>query len=100
MVVNSVDQTELKIGQRIRLKMPAPSPDVEAAKLPPDLDRPRGKDERVEWFLASIYCSCGVAGDVGGASVKLDDSRPAGGDCRLTGWAATFRAEPGEGVRG
>jgi hypothetical protein len=64
MVVNSFDQTELKIGQRMRLKMPAPSLEVETAKLPPDLDRPRGKEERVEWFLASIYCSCGVAGDV------------------------------------
>jgi hypothetical protein len=63
-VVNSFDQTELKIGQRMRLKMPAPSLEVETAKLPPDLDRPRGKEERVEWFLASIYCSCGVAGDV------------------------------------
>jgi len=31
--------------------------------FPPDLDRPRTKAERVEWFLASIYCTCGVLGD-------------------------------------
>ncbi|HEY7310121.1 MAG TPA: hypothetical protein VH643_12235 [Gemmataceae bacterium] len=64
LVVNSFDQTELSLGQRIHLKLPAPSEEVDAAKFPPDLDRPRSKEERVEWFLASIYCSCGVAGDV------------------------------------
>jgi len=37
---------------------------VDTAKLPPDVDRRRAsKQERVEWFLASIYCTCGVAGD-------------------------------------
>ena len=64
LVVNSFDQTELALGQRIGLKMVPPSLEVDTAKLPPDLDRPRSKDERVEWFLASIYCSCGVDGDV------------------------------------
>ena len=64
LVVNSFDQTELTLGQRIRMKMETPSLEVDTAKLPPDLDRSRTKEERVEWFLASIYCSCGVAGDV------------------------------------
>jgi hypothetical protein len=64
LVVNSHDQADLSLGQRTRLKMAAPSLEVDTAKLPPDLDRPRSKDERVEWFLASIYCSCGVNGDV------------------------------------
>jgi hypothetical protein len=36
---------------------------VDLAELPPDTDRPRGKSERVEWFLASTYCSCKVAND-------------------------------------
>ena len=31
---------------------------------PPDLGRPRSKAERVEWFLASTYCTCGVSKDV------------------------------------
>jgi hypothetical protein len=64
LVVNSFDQTDLELGQRVRLRVPAPPPDVDAAQLPPDLDRPRGKAERVEWFLASIYCTCKVKGDV------------------------------------
>ena len=64
LVVNSFDQTDLNIGQRVGLKMTAPSAEVDTAELPPDLDRPRSKEERIDWFLASIYCSCGVAGDV------------------------------------
>lgn len=64
LVVNSHDQADLSLGQRMRLKMTAPSLEVDTAKLPPDLDQPRTKDERVEWFLANIYCSCGVNGDV------------------------------------
>ncbi len=64
LVVNSFDQTELRLGQRIHLKMTPISKEVDEAQLPPDLDRPRRKEERIDWFLASIYCSCGVAGDV------------------------------------
>ena len=32
--------------------------------LPPDICRPRSKNERVDWFLASMYCTCGVDKDV------------------------------------
>jgi hypothetical protein len=64
LVVNSFDQTELKLGQRIGLKMSPPPSEVLTDQLPPDLDRARTKEERIEWFLASIYCSCGVSGDV------------------------------------
>ena len=64
LVVNGFDQTDLQIGQRVRLKMTPPSADVEDAVLPPDVDRPRAsKAERVEWFLASIYCTCSIPGD-------------------------------------
>jgi hypothetical protein len=31
---------------------------------PPDIDRPRTNAERVEWFLASTYCTCGVGRDI------------------------------------
>ena len=31
--------------------------------LPPDLDRKRSREERIEWFLCSIYCTCGVKKD-------------------------------------
>jgi len=64
LVVNSFDVTDLSLGQRLLLRVSTPPPDVDTAQLPPDLDRPRSKEERVEWFLASIYCTCGVSGDV------------------------------------
>ncbi len=64
LVVNGVDQADLTVGQRLFLHMATPPAEVDSAKLPPDVDQPRTKTERVEWFLASIYCSCGVAGDI------------------------------------
>ena len=63
LVAKSRDLTDLKAGQRLHLKMPAPSKEIEQSKFPPDMDRPRERAERVEWFLASIYCTCGVRGD-------------------------------------
>jgi hypothetical protein len=63
LVVHSFDLADLNTGQRLNLVCPAPSKEVETALFPPDLDRPRTKAERMEWFLASIYCTCGVRGD-------------------------------------
>lgn len=63
LVVAGDDLAELTIGQRLKLRMKPPVPEVENAPLPPDLDRPRTRDERIEWFLASIYCPCSVGGD-------------------------------------
>jgi hypothetical protein len=63
LVVNGVDQADLVLGQRIKLRLPVPSIEVENSPLPPDLGQRRDKTERVEWFLASIYCTCGIAGD-------------------------------------
>jgi hypothetical protein len=63
LVVHGLDQADLATGERRRLRMTPPSREVEEALLPPDLDRPRTKDERVEWFLASICCTCKVGGD-------------------------------------
>src|SRR5262249_47780645 len=63
LVVSGYDQTDLAPGQRVFLRMPAPAAEVENSPLPPDLDRPRTKEERVEWFLASIYCTCKISGD-------------------------------------
>lgn len=64
LVARSLDLTDLKAGQRLALKTPAPPKEVEQSKFPPDVDRPRQRAERIEWFLASIYCTCGVRGDV------------------------------------
>ncbi len=44
--------------------MPAPPAAVDEGPYPPDLDRPRARAERVEWFLATVYCTCGVGKDV------------------------------------
>jgi hypothetical protein len=64
LVAKSRDLADLKPGRRLDVKVPTPSPEVEADKFPPDMGRARVQEERVEWFLASIYCTCGVKGDV------------------------------------
>jgi hypothetical protein len=64
LVVGQLESSELKIGQRLGLKMTPPAESVETSVYPADIDRPRSKAERTEWFLASIYCTCGVDKDV------------------------------------
>jgi len=63
LVVHSKDQADLFLGQRTMLRMEPPPAETDTAVLPLDLDRPRTKAERIEWFLSSIYCPCGVKGD-------------------------------------
>jgi hypothetical protein len=63
LVARSRELADLKPGQRLGLKMTAPPPDMEKSNFPPDMDRPRSRAERIEWFLASVYCTCGVRGD-------------------------------------
>jgi hypothetical protein len=64
LVTSAADQAGLKIGQRTALRMTPPSTEVENSALPPDIDQPRPtKEERIDWFLASIYCTCKVGGD-------------------------------------
>jgi hypothetical protein len=65
LVVHSLDAADLAGGQRIHLVRPAPPAQVDADVFPPlpAPDRPRFNEERMEWFLASIYCTCGIDGD-------------------------------------
>lgn len=63
LVVAGGDLAEMNLGQRLGLRMEVPSMEVDSALLPPDLERPRSRDERIEWFLSSIYCTCQVKGD-------------------------------------
>jgi hypothetical protein len=63
LVVGELESSELKIGQRVAVKMTPPPAAVEDSVYPPDADRPRAKEERVEWVLASTYCTCGVSKD-------------------------------------
>jgi hypothetical protein len=63
-VINGVDIADLKAGQRTLLKMTPPAKEIEESDYPPDIGRKRTKEERIEWFLASIYCTCKVGGDI------------------------------------
>ena len=63
LVVNGLDQAEWKVGQRLACRMAAPAAAIDESPFPPDLDRPRTSADRVEWFLASIYCDCKIGGD-------------------------------------
>jgi hypothetical protein len=62
LVVGELAASELKAGMRLHVKVSDPGP-VDGAEYPPDIDRARAKDERVEWFLASTYCTCTVKKD-------------------------------------
>ncbi len=64
LVVAELESADLKIGQRLALKMTPPADTVGASVYPPDLGRERTKAERIEWFLASTYCTCGVSKDI------------------------------------
>lgn len=64
LVASGFGQRDLTPGQRIQLSVPEPPAEVQSSDLPTDLGRIPGKSERVEWFLATIYCSCGVGKDV------------------------------------
>ncbi len=63
LVVGELQASGLKAGQRIRLKISTPAEEVDESAYPPDLGRELTKEERVEWFLASIYCSCRIGKD-------------------------------------
>jgi hypothetical protein len=57
------DQADLTLGERIALRVPEPPADVQHSDLPTDIGRAQSKEERIEWLLASSYCSCGIQGD-------------------------------------
>ena len=57
------DLADLQPGRRIRIAVPEPPAEVLHARIPPDAGRPRAGAARAEWFLASTYCSCSIAGD-------------------------------------
>jgi hypothetical protein len=64
LVIKSIDLADLAMGQRMHLKMKTPPLSVDRDFFPPDIDRPKTKEDRIEWFLASLYCTCGVKGNV------------------------------------
>ena len=63
LVVNGVDIAELKAGQRSHLKMRRRRRRSRRATTRRTWAGKRTREERIEWFLASIYCTCRVGGD-------------------------------------
>lgn len=64
LVVEGFDQADLTVGERVALLVHVPPLEIDTAELPPDIGRKRTKEERCEWFLCSIYCSCAVANEI------------------------------------
>jgi len=60
---SGIDQYDLSLGQRIQTTVPEPPTKLQDSKLPTDIGRRTSKRDRIEWFLASTYCSCKIAGD-------------------------------------
>src|SRR5262249_25427391 len=61
---NGLDISPFESGKRTFLKMPPPSKEVQEGDYPPDIGQKRTKEERIEWFLASMYCTCKVGNDI------------------------------------
>ena len=64
LVVGELAAADLKPGDRVFVKMKPPAEEALSAGYPPDIDRERTRDQRVEWFLANIYCVCKIRGDI------------------------------------
>jgi hypothetical protein len=60
LVLDGFAQARYNLGQRIHLRVPTLPEEADFAEMPPDIGRPRTRPERIDWFLASIYCTCQV----------------------------------------
>jgi hypothetical protein len=60
---SGLDQADLMVGQRIALRAAEPPAEVQSSELPTDIGRERSRQERIDWFLATVYCSCTISGD-------------------------------------
>lgn len=60
---SGLDQVAWSPGQRLGLIVPEPPAEVQASSLPTDIGRRTVTAERVEWFLQTMYCTCGISGD-------------------------------------
>ncbi len=64
LVVGELESSELKIGQRLHLRMTPPAETVDNSRYPAGIDRERSTNERIEWIISSIYCTCGIDKDI------------------------------------
>ncbi len=64
----SSDPSALVVGQRVALRLTSPPLGCDENRLPTGWDKSQSKTQRVEWIMASIYCTCemhdGCAGHV------------------------------------
>ncbi len=60
---SGLDQADLIVGQRIALRAAEPPAEVQSSELPTDIGRERSRQDRIDWFLATVYCSCTISGD-------------------------------------
>jgi hypothetical protein len=56
---NSSAQPTLTAGQRLFLRLTQP-PSADPSGYPPGLNKSQMATERVEWIMATIYCTCGM----------------------------------------
>lgn len=64
LVTNSgLDQLDLAVGRRAQVIVPEPPEEVQQSMEPTDIGRLDERQERLDWFLNSVYCSCGIRGD-------------------------------------
>jgi hypothetical protein len=90
LVVGELESADLKVGQRLHLLVPPRA--LRDDNYPTDLDRVRSRSERIDWFLATIYCTCGVGGNTcTGHFYTLASCNP-----NACGMPNTMRAKIGE----
>lgn len=86
LVVGELESSELKIGQRLTLKMTPPAETIETSVYPPDIGRARSRAGRIEWFLANTYCTAAwVKTPAPGTSTRSGAATRTGVGCRTTG---------------
>jgi hypothetical protein len=54
---------DLQSGTQIFLNVPEPPLEIQTSPYPTDISRLTDIDDRVEWFIQSVYCPCGIAKD-------------------------------------
>jgi hypothetical protein len=54
------DMSALEVGRRVMLRLAHPPAIADDDTFPAGLGKSRGKAERLEWLVSSIYCTCGM----------------------------------------
>ena len=57
---NASDLSALNVGRRVMLRLARAPAITDDDSFPAGLGVPRGKAERLEWLVSSMYCTCGM----------------------------------------